>query len=249
MNIALSAIQRDTSIQTRAEINMETVNSYAEAMTEGAKFPPVVLFGTEGKCWIGDGWHRVMAAEQIDAMDIPAELRDGGKDDALWYAMGANKAHGLPMKRGDVKRAVELAVKTWPNKSQREIAEQVGCTKQYVGQLKAEISKQVYLPPTRTDSMGRTRPTSYATRKPATPEEEEAMYFEKEEKERKQADTGTAKQKPIKRGRPCNGMQFARMAVLDLEQITDDDTERVEAFEFVKEWINENYESKNTEND
>ena len=51
----------------------------------------------------------------------------GGKDDALWYAMGANKAHGLPMKRGDVKRAVELAVKTWPNKSQQEIAEQVGC--------------------------------------------------------------------------------------------------------------------------
>ena len=41
-------------------------------------------------------------------------------------------------------------------------------------------------------------------------------------------------------------MQFARMAVLDLEQITSDDMERVEAFEFVKEWINENYGSKNT---
>jgi len=55
------------------------------------------------------------------------------------------------------------------NKSQQEIAEQVGCTKQYVGQLKAEISKQVYLPPTRTDSIGRTRPTSYAKRKPTMP--------------------------------------------------------------------------------
>ena len=159
----------------RAEINMETVNSYAEAMTEGAKFPPVVLFGTEGKCWIGDGWHRVMAAEQIDAMDIPAELRDGGKDDALWYAMGANKAHGLPMKRGDVKRAVELAVKTWPNKSQREIAEQVGCTKQYVGQLKAEISKQVYLPPTRTTSDGRQYP---ATRRPGNVQDLPRLFFE-----------------------------------------------------------------------
>ena len=61
---------------------------------------------------------------------------------------------------------MELAIKTWPNKSQQEIAEQVGCTKQYVGQLKAEISKQVYLPTARTDSMGRTRPTSYATKSP-----------------------------------------------------------------------------------
>ncbi len=102
---------------------------------------------------------------------------------------------------------------------------------------------------TLTGRDGKQRPAKRKSRLPATPEEEEATYFEKEEKERKQADTGNAKQKPIKRGRPCNGMQFARMAVLDLEQITDDDTERVEAFEFVKEWINENYESKNTEND
>lgn len=103
--------------------------------------------------------------------------RDSGRVDALKHALGANAIHGLPMKRGNVKRAVELAVKTWPNKSQQEIAEQVGCTKQYVGQLKAEISKQVYLPPTRTDSIGRTRPTSYATRKPTTPEGEEARTY------------------------------------------------------------------------
>jgi len=102
---------------------------------------------------------------------------------------------------------------------------------------------------TLTGRDGKQRPAKRKSRLPVTPEEEEAMYFEKEDKERNQADTGNAKQKPIKRGRPCNGMQFARMAVLDLEQITDDDTERVEAFEFVKEWINENYESKNTEND
>ena len=90
----------------------------------------------------------------------------GGKDDALWYAMGANKAHGLPMKRGDVKRAVELAVKTWPNKSQQEIAEQVGCAVSYVNGIKKDKFSSEISPPTRTDSIGRTRPTSYATRKP-----------------------------------------------------------------------------------
>ena len=119
-----------------------------------------------------DGWHRVMAAEQIGAMDIPAEVRKGGKDEALWYAIGANKAHGLPMKRGDIRRAVEIALREWPNKSQQEIAEQVGCTHRHVGNIKAEIMELVPLPKTRIDSMGRTRPTSYAKRKsrlPTTP--------------------------------------------------------------------------------
>lgn len=72
------------------------------------------------------------------------------------------------LERGDIRRAVEIALREWPNKSQQEIAEQVGCSKQYVGHIKGEISKQVYLPPTRTDSMGRTRPTSYATKTPTS---------------------------------------------------------------------------------
>ena len=121
-----------------------------------------------------DGWHRVMAAEQIGAMDIPAEVRKGGKDEALWYAIGANKAHGLPMKRGDIRRAVEMAVRTWPDKSIEEIAGQVGCSPSWAGDIRKDISATGIIPPTRTDSMGRTRPTSYAKRKPTTPEEEEA---------------------------------------------------------------------------
>ena len=97
----------------------------------------------------------------------------------------------------------------------------------------------------RTGTDGKQYP---ATRRPriTTPEEEDAFYFKKQKEENKRENIDRSK---LKRGHPSNGMQFARMAILDLEQITDDDTERVDAFEFVKEWINENYESKNTEND
>lgn len=38
-------------------------------------------------------------------------------------------------------------------------------------------------------------------------------------------------------GPPRDGMQFARMAVLQLEQIREDDSERSQAFAFVREWI------------
>lgn len=36
---------------------------------------------------------------------------------------------------------------------------------------------------------------------------------------------------------PSNGLQFARIAIMNLEQIRDDDVERSEAFTLVREWI------------
>jgi ParB-like chromosome segregation protein Spo0J len=41
-----------------------------------------------------------------------------------------------------------------------------------------------------------------------------------------------------KLGPPCDGMQFARMAIMDLEQIRDDDAERDQAFGRVRGWLN-----------
>ena len=38
-------------------------------------------------------------------------------------------------------------------------------------------------------------------------------------------------------GPPINGLQFARMAIADLEQIQDDDVQRDEAFAMVMNWI------------
>lgn len=59
-------------------------------------------------------------------------------------------------------------MREWPNKSQQEIAVQVGCSHRHVGNIKAEIMELVPLPKTRIDSMGRTRPTAYATKTPTS---------------------------------------------------------------------------------
>ena len=40
-------------------------------------------------------------------------------------------------------------------------------------------------------------------------------------------------------GPPRNGMQFARLALMDLEQIREDDLERVQAFQVVRRWLDE----------
>ena len=150
---------------------METVNSYAEAMTEGAEFPAVVLFGTKDKCWIGDGWHRVMAAEQIDAMDIPAELRAGGRVDALKHALGANAVHGQRRTNADKRRCVELAVAEFDGLSSRAIADLCGVSADFVCRVRPMSSDDNA---TRTTSDGKQYPANRRTSKPTTPEEEEA---------------------------------------------------------------------------
>ena len=70
------------------------------------------------------------------------------------------------LERGDIRRAVEVALREWPNKSQREIAEQVGCNVAYVNRIKQELftSKKLTLPATRTGKDGKSYPTTYATR-------------------------------------------------------------------------------------
>ncbi len=44
--------------------------------------------------------------------------------------------------------------------------------------------------------------------------------------------------KKLKLGPPRNGMQFARIAIMKLSEIRDDDLEREEAFDHVQTWLN-----------
>lgn len=233
MNIALASIQRDTSIQTRAEINMETVNSYAEAMTDGAEFPPVVLFGTEGKCWIGDGWHRVMASEQIGAMDIPAEVRAGGRVDALKHALGANAIHGQRRTNADKRRCVELAVKEFASLSSRAIAELCGVSVDTVCRHREPLSDSDNA--TRTTSDGRQYPAKRNSRLPTTPEEEEAMYLGKEENERKQKAKPTGKQKENSRPIPAALQGAINYVRNEMEVCAANDWLRCDRNELVKQ--------------
>jgi hypothetical protein len=51
-----------------------------------------------------------------------------------------------------------------------------------------------------------------------------------------EADTGLPLPPP-KLGAPSNGMQFARIAIMKLEEIRDDDLERDQAFTHVRRWL------------
>ena len=52
----LSIIDMDAGIQCRAAIDESLTVENADKIREGAAFPSVYLYGSNGHCWIGDGW-------------------------------------------------------------------------------------------------------------------------------------------------------------------------------------------------
>ncbi len=172
MRLKLSSIEMDTSIQCRASIDTATVSEYAERMTEGDAFPPVVVYGTEQKCWIADGWHRIMAANQIGLLDIEATVTPGGRIDALKAALSANAAHGIRRTNQDKRRAVEIALREFGKLSSRQSAELCGVRDPFVGKLRGDVL--TVRTSTRIDSLGRNQPATRRTSVTfAVPEPEE----------------------------------------------------------------------------
>ena len=96
-------------LQVRCEINEAAVSDYAEAMSDGAEFPPIIVFGDGTRYYLADGFHRVASAKRLQREEISATVYEGGFADALRYALGANTLHGLRRTNADKQRALEIA--------------------------------------------------------------------------------------------------------------------------------------------
>lgn len=217
------------SIQCRAQIDTAIVDEYAERMTAGDSFPPVVLFGTSAKAWIGDGWHRVAASEQIGALDIDAEIRPGGRIEALQHALGVNRTHGLKRTNADKRRCVEIADREFTNLSSRQIAQLCGVSVDFVARFRQVSSDDTS--PTVTGADGKQYPARREKAEPAEARQPISVGVIE----------ASAPQSPAHREPfvPCFGLQFARIAIMQLAQIRRDDSERQAAFDTVRRWIDE----------
>jgi ParB-like nuclease domain len=114
--------------QVRVRLDPAVMDDYAEAMTEGATFPPVVLFSEGDLYWIGDGYHRIAAARKVGFTTITAEVGEGGQRETLLYACSANASHGLRRTNADKRKAVEtmLQDEEWGQWSNYQIAKHCG---------------------------------------------------------------------------------------------------------------------------
>jgi len=161
-SVSLASIVIDDRFQTRAAIDHAAIEDYIEAIRVTGRwpFPPIKIVSQ----FLVDGFHRVTAAKRVAAdPETAVELRkslqsipfervsiDLTSDNipmlALQHALAANQTHGLRRTNADKRRAVELAVDRWPDKSDREIATLAGTSHPFVGRVRGESEVET-LPP------------------------------------------------------------------------------------------------------
>lgn len=105
-DLLLSKIRLDGGTQPRAALNEDLIGEYAARMDAGDEFPPVVVFYDGKTYWLGDGFHRVFAAQRNKAKNIAADVRQGTLRDAVLHSVSANAGHGLRRTQDDKRRAI-----------------------------------------------------------------------------------------------------------------------------------------------
>lgn len=161
-DVPLKQILLDDKVQMRQRLDQAAVQDYADAMEAGAEFPPVIVFHRAGgPMYCADGFHRILAARKLKRPTIRAEVRDGGRREAVLYAAGANAAHGVRRTNADKQRAVTalLLDKEWVKWSDTELAKRAAVDRSTVTRYRELLGKErdlrVYI-----DSKGRLRDVS-----------------------------------------------------------------------------------------
>ena len=107
-------------------------------MEEGAQVPVIEIGALDGKGYVIDGWHRVMAASRNGAVTIGAAVRHFRTMDQLIEAASmANSTQGLHRTNADKRRSVYLYLKTERGKqaSTRDVAKACGVSHTFVRQM------------------------------------------------------------------------------------------------------------------
>lgn len=141
MNISLEKIIINAGTQSRAKIDENVVAEYADAMKDGAKFPPAVVFHDGAEYFLADGFHRFFAAKKCGSPGIFCDVREGTSRDAILFSFGANGTHGLRRTAADKRKAVITMLEDieWQDWSDREIARQCCVSHPFVAALRKEL--------------------------------------------------------------------------------------------------------------
>ncbi len=139
--IDIVAIRRDVACQPRVDTDNTVIEEYAAAMREGAKFPPIVVFGDGPIYWLADGFYRTAASESAGRSSIEAEIHEGGRREAILYSVGVNASHGVRRTNADKERAIKALLEDpeWKQWSDREIARRCIVDNKTVARLRVHL--------------------------------------------------------------------------------------------------------------
>jgi hypothetical protein len=141
--LALKNITADPSLQMRAKgLDEKLVGEYAEAMENGAEFPPAVVYhDNTGTNWLSQGFHRHAAALKAKQTTITVEMRSGNRNDAILDAASGNATHGLRRTNADKRRSASQVLTAFPDMPNSQIADIVGVSDTFVGDVKKTLQR------------------------------------------------------------------------------------------------------------
>ena len=123
--LRLDDISSQHSINIRERLDKAVVEHYMEVFD---LLPPIVVFGSEN--FLGDGFHRVAAAERLKREVIAADRQPGTRKDAEDYAVTANAQRGIPLKKAERDAGIKrLLAHGW---TQQRIADAMGISQQSI---------------------------------------------------------------------------------------------------------------------
>lgn len=132
---------QNLTTQLRVAIDGDQIDNLKAAFEAGATLPPIDLFRERADAYIiADGWHRYHAARILKHKTINAYIHDGGRSDAIKFALGANATHGLRRTNKDKRKAVEVAVREFPKLSARAIADLCHVSHNFAAEIVKELS-------------------------------------------------------------------------------------------------------------
>ena len=143
-DVALNDILTDPRFQTRMELlNEAAVEEYREIYADsGEKMEAIILVRIKGKLFLAAGFQRLEAARRAGCKTIRAIVVDGDEETAMIIALDSNH-HGLKLTGGDKKKAIRMAIETFPTYSNVRIAELIGCVESYVRKIRESEDSQV----------------------------------------------------------------------------------------------------------
>lgn len=147
-SLPIASIRVDGGTQPRAVLDFDAIEDYAEAMSAGMKFPPVVVFYDGESYWLADGFHRVKAAYAAGFDTVRCDVHQGTIEEAQWYSFGANRTNGLRRTTQDKQRAVKAALIHGRGSalSDRQIARHVGVDQKTVSNWRRQLEASEEIP-------------------------------------------------------------------------------------------------------
>jgi hypothetical protein len=138
MPMHLSNLTADPSVASRTALSPKRVDHYIQIVLSGEDLDPVIVFCDGQTNWLSDGFQRFEAYKKADRTDIPAEIRDGTKRDAILYAIEANAKHGLILSLAERKNAAAMLLNDseWSQWTDRCIGRICGLEHHTIGRIR-----------------------------------------------------------------------------------------------------------------